>query len=55
MRVSKNDRVIVQTGRKDKVLALATDVPENDNLVRVIDSFGKHEWWINRFQIVKVI
>ena len=53
--VKKNDRVIVRTGRKDRILAMVTDVPEGDNLVRVIDAFGIDEWWINRFQIVKVI
>ena len=53
--VKKNDRVIVQIGRNDRIPAMVTDVPENDNLVRVVDVFGKHEWWINRFQIVKVV
>lgn len=55
MNIRKNDRVIVQTGRNDRILAVVTDAPENDNLLRVIDAFGKREWWINRFQIVKVV
>lgn len=54
-RIAKNDRVLVKTGRNDRIAAVVTDVPENDDLIRIIDIFGKHEWWINRFQIVRIV